>query len=241
MDKNKAILGIDIGGSKIIIVLWNRKKVLKSRQVQPATLTNLKKGLEFFSRLQGSANLRVGVAVAGLVDEKSGRILKCPNLPAFNGLDLKKEVGKRTKVYNDAKCFLKAEMKIGSGKGYTNVLGVVFGTGIGGAINKYEGENSWAGEFGHMVIDKGKSWERLYQDTKNKPKEQEKINAIGLANLINVFNPEVIILAGKGAKAPNKRLISKYLLLPKKQMPKIVFSKLGDNAVAIGGAMLWEN
>ena len=92
-----------------------------------------------------------------------------------------------------------------------------------------------------MVIDKGKSGERLYQETRTKPKEQEKINAIGLANLINVFNPEVIILAGKGAKAPNKRLISKYLLLPKKQMPKIVFSKLGDNAVAIGGAMLWEN
>ncbi|MEK9153443.1 MAG: ROK family protein [Patescibacteria group bacterium] len=89
-----------------------------------------------------------------------------------------------------------------------------------------------------MIIDKGQDWEKLYQKTKNKPREQEKINAIGLANLINVFNPEIIILGGAGAKIPKKELISPYLLWPKRQMPKIVLAKLGQNASAIGAALL---
>ena len=142
-----------------------------------------------------------------------------------------------------------------SGKKPEYALGVIFGTGIGGAfaneklkmknekINNeiiFRGRDGWAGEFGHMIIDKGKTWEKLYQETKNKPKEQEKINAIGLANLINIFNPEVIILGGKGAKKPNKELIEKYLLLLKKQMPKFIMAKLKDNSVAIGATMLWN-
>lgn len=240
----KNILGIDIGGSKINMVLWNAKKVLKTWHVQPATLANLRKGVEIFSRAlgktQSSANFRIGIAVPGLVDEKTGTILHCPNLPAFNGLNLKRELRKNVRISNDAKCFLKAEVKVGAGKGCKDILGVIFGTGIGGATNSYHGRDGWAGEFGHMIIGKGKSWEKLYQETENKPKEQEKINAIGFANLINVFNPEIIILGGKGIKMPNQGIISKNLLLAEKQMPKFVFSKLKDNAVAIGAAMLWK-
>ncbi len=240
MNKDSLVLGVDIGGSKINMVLWDGKKVLKSWYAQPATLASLRKGLEIFNRALGSVNFKIGIAVPGLVDEKTGTVLRCPNLPAFNGLNLKRELRKNVRIGNDAKCFLKAEMEVGVGKGCRNILGVIFGTGIGGEINNYCGEDGWAGEFGHMIIDKGKSWEKLYQETKQKPKEQEKINTIGFANLINVFNPEIIILGGKGIKMPNKGMISKNLLLAKKQMPKFVFSKLKDNAVAIGAAMLWS-
>ncbi len=188
-------LGIDIGGSKINMVLWDAKKVLKTWRAQPANLANLKKGVETFNKAfsgaQGSTNFKVGVAVPGLVNEKTGIILRCPNLPAFNGLNLKKELRKDVRIGNDAKCFLRAEVKAGAGKGCKDILGVIFGTGIGGAINNYRGKDEWAGEFGHMIIDKGKSWEKLYQETKDKPQEQEKINAIGFANLINIFNPEI--------------------------------------------------
>ncbi|MDD4989854.1 MAG: ROK family protein [Candidatus Pacebacteria bacterium] len=246
MNKNGLVLGVDIGGSKINMVLWNAKKVLKIWRAQSATLTNLKKGVEFFSRPndpQGVVDFKIGVAVPGLVDETTGTILRCPNLPAFNNLNLKKELKQNVRISNDTKCFLKAETEVGAGKGYKDILGVIFGTGIGGAINGFQGKDGWAGEFGHMVIDKGKSWEKLYQTTKQKPKEQEKINAIGFANLINIFNPEIIILGGKGARllfGEGAELLSGRLLLPKRQMPKIVESKLGGNAVAIGAAMLWK-
>ncbi len=265
------ILGIDIGGSKINMVLWNGKKVLKTWRAQPANLANLRKGVEIFSRsfsgpqgsakisgALGSANFKIGIAVRGVVDEKTSTVLRCPNLHVFNGLNLKRELRKNVRIGNVAKCFLKAEVKVGVAKGYANVLGIIFGTGIGGAftneklkmknekINKeviYMGRDGWAGEFGHMIIGKGKSWEKLYQATENKPKEQERINTIGFANLINVFNPEIIILGGKGAKplsVQGVKLLASRLLLPKKQMPKFVFSKLKDNAVAIGAAMLWK-
>ncbi len=239
-NKNELVLGVDVGGSKINMVLWDGKKVLKTWRAQPATLANLKKGIEIFNRALDSVNFKIGIAVPGLVDEKTGIVLRCPNLPAFNGLNLKRELRKNARIGNDAKCFLRAEVKFGAGKGCKDILGVIFGTGIGGAIKNYHGRNEWVGEFGHMIIDKGKSWEKLYQETENNPKEQEKINAIGLANLINIFNPEIIILGGKGIKMPNQGMISKNLLLAKKQMPKFVFSKFKDNAVAVGAAMLWN-
>ncbi|MCL5011175.1 MAG: ROK family protein [Patescibacteria group bacterium] len=134
-------------------------------------------------------------------------------------------------------------MKFGAAKNYDCVLlAIVFGTGIGGAIASYEGRNNWAGEFGKMVIDRNKTWEQLYQATKNNSGEQEKINAIGLANLINIFNPEAIVLGGGGARPFSKRgtgFLANHLLL-KKQMPKIFLSHLGENAVALGAAALWQ-
>jgi len=64
---------------------------------------------------------------------------------------------------------------------------------------------------------------------------------IGIANLINFFNPELIILADELAKAedlilePLKRTIRLHALPP---IPEIVTSKLGTLACAIGSATL---
>lgn len=64
---------------------------------------------------------------------------------------------------------------------------------------------------------------------------------IGIANLINFFNPELIILADELAKAedlilePVKRTIRLHALPP---IPDIVISKLGTLACAIGSATL---
>ncbi|MEK7104193.1 MAG: ROK family protein, partial [Patescibacteria group bacterium] len=245
----KSILGVDIGGSKIKMVLRDGAKVLKEWKSETANLENLKKGLEFFSAdldtvgppsASGRSGLKVGIGLPGLSDFKNNKALFCKNLSKFNNVNLKTCFPMEVRVDNDAKCFLRAELAEIISKKPEHVLGVIFGTGIGGAINGYKGANGWAGEFGHIIIDKGKTWEKLYQETKNKPKEQEKINAIGIANLINIFNPEVIILGGAGAKNLNKQLIEKYLLVPKKQMPKFVKAKLKDNSVAVGAAMLWN-
>ena len=269
------ILGVDIGGSKIRMVLWNGTKVLKEWQSETANLENLKKGLEFFNKALGSAYSKVGVGLPGLLDFKNNQALFCKNLPAFNKVNLKacfpvevnphtkQSYGVGVKTDNDAKCFLRAELNALKGEKPNHALGIIFGTGIGGAFTNeklktknekfedeviYKGKDGWAGEFGHMIIEggrtlrqaQGRTWEKLYQETKNNPKEQEKINAQAIANLINIFNPEVIILGGKGAVKPNLKIIEKYLLVKEKQMPKFIFSKLKENAVAMGAALLWE-
>lgn len=120
------------------------------------------------------------------------------------------------------------------------------GTGIGGAIitNKksiYLGSRGSAGEFGFMVLQGGKTWEKIYQETKNNLEKQEQIHALGFANLINILNPEIIILGGGGAKMPNLKLMESLILSPLAKKTKIVFGKLGQDANAIGAALLWTN
>lgn len=237
---NENILGVDIGGSKVNFVVWNGQKVVEQKQIASSpNKDNLK-------AIIGEYGLRkIGLGVPGVFDSKSGQIIKCPNAPQLNGLNLKKLwPDKIIKIDNDVHCFLRAEAMLGAGRGHNNILAVALGTGIGGAI-MINGKilPAPAGEFGHMIIDKEQSWEKLYQTTKNKPREQEKINSIGLANLINVFNPEIIILGGQGARPlslQGTEFLAKNLLWPKTQMPKIVLAKLGQNAPSIGAALLFN-
>ena len=55
------------------------------------------------------------------------------------------------KLNNDVKCFTLGEARFGIGRGYQNIIGLTFGTGIGGGIminNQIAtGKNNTAGEF----------------------------------------------------------------------------------------------
>ncbi|MBU3934368.1 ROK family protein, partial [Patescibacteria group bacterium] len=168
-----------------------------------------------------------------------------PNLKLFEGLCLKKFLNKNVRFDNDVNCFLRAEAKLGAVRGHRNVLAVAMGTGIGGAIinerSIYRGSHGSAGEFGFTIIENGKTWEKLYQGTKNNPGKQKQIHALGLANLINIFDPEIIVLGGSGAILPNQELMGKFILSPLAKKTKVVFGKLGPNAVAIGAALLWTD
>lgn len=240
MSKKNLAVGVDIGGSKINIIVWDGRKVIDSWQTNEVNLENLKKGISHFK------SSKVGIGMAGVLDYKTGCILNSPNLKLFEGLCLKKFLNKNVRFDNDVHCFLRAEAKLGAAKGYKNVLAVAMGTGIGGAIiiNKkpvYSGSHGSAGEFGFMVIENGKTWEKLYQETKAEPEKQKQIHAFGFANLINIFDPEIIVLGGGGARLPEQELMEKFILSPLAKKTKIVFGELGQNAVAIGAALLWVN
>lgn len=238
MNNRKLIVGVDIGGSKINIIVWNGRKVIDSWQTSEVSLKNLEKGISHFNIS------KIGIGIAGVLDYETGCVLDSPNLKLFEGLCLKKFLNKNIRFDNDVNCFLRAESKLGVARGFKNVLAVAIGTGIGGAImiNKklvYLGSHGSAGEFGFMIIKNEKTWEKLYQETKNNPEKQKQIHALGFANLINIFDPEIIILGGGGAKLPNRKLMEKFILSPLAKKPKIIFSKLDSNATAIGAALLW--
>lgn len=235
MASGRLKLGVDIGASKIHIIVWDGKKVTARWRSRVVTPKALKEAVNRF-------NINpVGIGVPGILDFKTGRILKCPNLLCFNGLNLKRLLKKEVRVDNDAKCFLRAERKLGAAKGYKWALGLTFGTGIGGAIfPDFPGADGSAGEFGHMVIERGRTWEKLYQKSKTEPRAQEKIHAIAIANLINIFNPQIIILGGGGAVRVKKPLIEKFIVSPLAKRARIVSSRLGDDAVALGAALLFE-
>lgn len=229
-NKSNLILGIDVGGSKINIIIWNGKKVLNNWQTEDVSVEKLKEGI---SRFKIS---KIGIGMAGILDHKTGHILNSPNLKSFEGFCLK-DLKKNIRFDNDVNCFLRAEAKLGAAGGYKNVLAVAMGTGIGGAYLESHGS---AGEFGFMVLEDRKTWEQLYQETKDNPEKQEQIHAIGFANLINAFDPEIIILGGGGAKLPNRKLMEEFIVSPLSKKTKIVFGKLGPDANAIGAALLWN-
>jgi glucokinase len=70
---------------------------------------------------------------------------------------------------------------------------------------------------------------------------------VGLANLINIFNPENVVIGGGLLEAQDlywekmKLIMKEYALSPSQESVKISPSVLGERASAIGGALLaWE-
>lgn len=66
---------------------------------------------------------------------------------------LEREFGLSVTVANDANCMLLGEVWAGAAKGYTDVIGVTLGTGVGGGIltggHLLEGARGLGGELGH--------------------------------------------------------------------------------------------
>jgi glucokinase len=143
-----AALGVDIGGTKTLCVLVNKQtEPIERVKFKTAPhrgkdkfaqkLTEALKALEEVANEKGLKIAGIGLGCAGRVDDKSNRILSAPNLMCLEGYPLGKALKKlfRTEVTigNDVHLGLYAEHKLGAAAGCSNVLGVFFGTGVGGA------------------------------------------------------------------------------------------------------------
>jgi glucokinase len=171
-DGKDFLLGVDLGGTKILAGVFDAKFNLKGTA---KLSTKADRGVEaVINRIARCVNeavdecdlslkqLRgVGIGAPGAVDSDSGRVIFAPNLPGWKDIPLKKELEKELGVPvfagNDCNvCTLgtfdreyKAKPK--------NLVGVFIGTGIGGGLvingDLYAGHNLTAGEIGHMVIE----------------------------------------------------------------------------------------
>jgi glucokinase len=171
-DGKDYLLGVDLGGTKILAGVFDAKFDLKGTA---KLSTKADRGVEaVIDRIARCINeavdecdlslkqLRgVGIGAPGAVDSDSGRVIFAPNLPGWKDIPLKKELEKRLGVPvftgNDCNvCTLgtfdreyKAKPK--------DLIGIFIGTGIGGGIvingDLYTGHNLTAGEIGHMVIE----------------------------------------------------------------------------------------
>ena len=264
----KCIIGIDIGGSKINAVIFGNGKVLKNAKIP--TPKKIRK--EFLEKLEALVRkliseagikeiLSIGCGIAGVLDLEKGIILHAPNLQFLNNFNIKNWLTKKfscdVKIDNDARCFLRGEYMFGAGRGYKNLIGVTLGTGIGGGIiingKIFYGANGSAGEFGHIILDRGKDLETLtvkqarkFEFSKTTIKEFEKNLKIGFSNIINVLDPEAIIIGGGAAETVKtflpkiKMAAAKFIVSPKSQKNvRIIIGRLGENAGAIGAAMLF--
>jgi glucokinase len=102
----------------------------------------------------------VGVGAPGGIDPEAGMLINAPNLPGFDGEfplgpELEQRLGTRVKLGNDVSVATEAEFRLGAGKAFDSILGVFWGTGVGGGIildgEQWVGRGS-AGEIGHIVV-----------------------------------------------------------------------------------------
>jgi glucokinase len=103
----------------------------------------------------------LGVAIPGLVNRQTDRVVDPRGMPAPMVEDLHGELtratGLRVEIENDANAAAYGEFKVGAGRGSSNLFYIMIGDGIGGAIildgKLWTGASGFAGEVGHITID----------------------------------------------------------------------------------------
>jgi glucokinase len=166
--------GIDLGGTKIqtAIVDANGEVKGESRRQTPTSggppeiAEQMAEALTEAAEQAGvetSALAGVGVGSPGDADEKTGVVSSARNLPGWEGSfplaeTLQKALGTEVKVGNDVQVATEAEFHLGAGREFKSLIGVFWGTGVGGGLvldgRPWLGRGA-AGEIGHVVVQRG--------------------------------------------------------------------------------------
>lgn len=312
-------IGIDLGGTNIKVGLVDenynivQKATAKTNLPRPAeeicgTIVELIwQCLNAAKVTIGEVN-SIGIGTPGVANRNSGVVLYSCNLD-FHNTDLrallKQRLDKPIFVENDANAAAFGEVLAGAGKGYSDVVVVTLGTGVGGGIiiggKIYTGFNFCGAELGHTVIEfngrqcgcgrKGcfeayssatalinmtkeameahkdsKMWEiaggdiekvdgKTAFDGMRADDEAAKgvINmyieylGCGLTNIVNTFQPEVLLIGGGICKEGENLTKPLYEIIKRdsycvdeKQSTKLDICKLGNDAGIIGAAFLYS-
>ena len=165
----KQYFGIDIGGTavKLGIVDETGRVLVKGEQsvnfdgYRTPVLTTVRKAARAFlteKNLPAENLTGIGVSATGQIDSRKGIVAgTCGNFPNYIGSPirdaLQEDLGLPVTVANDANCMTLGEVWVGGAQGYTDVIGVTLGTGVGGGIltggRLLEGARGLGGELGH--------------------------------------------------------------------------------------------
>ena len=168
----KYSIGIDLGGTKILIALIEKntgevvdfvKKKMKKEKGSDNVVRKMLSGInELFeiTKVDKSEINSIGVAAAGQIDREHGIIIGAPNLDCFDlniRQILESEYNLPVYLANDVEAATIGEMKFGAGKGVDDLVCVFVGTGVGSCIVKdgkiIRGATGTAGEIGHIIVD----------------------------------------------------------------------------------------
>jgi len=163
--------GLDLGGTKIqaVVVDADGRVLGEARRPTPTSggpddvVRELAEAMREASGAAGTgpeALTGVGVGSPGEIDAGAGTVAQARNLPnwiqPYPLVDvLSKELDTPVGLGNDVSVATQAEFELGAGKEFHSLLGVFWGTGVGGGIviggELWTGRGS-AGELGHVVI-----------------------------------------------------------------------------------------
>jgi glucokinase len=166
--------GIDLGGTKIqaAIVDPGGEVLGQSRQPTPTSggpqdvagaMAAALREAAAEAGVEPGALTGVGVGSPGDADEKTGVVSSARNLPGWEGSFaladvLSETLGTPVRVGNDVQVATEAEFHLGAGHEFKSLIGVFWGTGVGGGLvldgRPWLGRGA-AGEIGHVVVKRG--------------------------------------------------------------------------------------
>lgn len=166
--------GLDLGGTKIQAAVLGAtyEAVGQAKRPTPTSggpadvaaemIATLREAAEQ-AGVETSALAGIGVGSPGEVDEDTGVVAVARNLPNWEdpfplAETLADALGAPVAVGNDVDIATEAEARLGAGRDVSSVLGVFWGTGVGGGLwldgRLWHGRGT-AGEIGHMVVKQG--------------------------------------------------------------------------------------
>ena len=266
-------IGIDLGGTKIEAVALDpagrevfRKRISAPRGDYAATLAAVA-GL-----VREAGEGTVGIGIPGALSRVT-RLVKNANSTWLIGKplqqDLEKAIGREVRLANDANCFALSEAVDGAGQGAEVVFGVILGTGVGGGIvirgEVLIGSNAIAGEWGHNPLPlpqladlplrpcycgrsgcietylSGPALER--EGGASALDAYEGRLARALAGVINILDPDVIVLGGGVSKVArlyrNVPRLWQQHVFSDQVATRLLPPKHGDASGVRGAAWLW--
>jgi fructokinase len=258
---------------EIILLGPDGSELLRERVETPAGYDATLSGIAALVRAAEArigVTASVGIGIPGVISPATG-LVKNANSIALNGhtfdRDISAALGRPVRVENDANCFALSEASDGAGAGQPVVFGVILGTGVGGGIvvhgSVIQGPHRVAGEWGHNPL----PWPRpdelpgrqcwcgkygcleTWVAGAGEARAQAALArhadrlARGLAQVVNLLDPDVIVLGGglsnmRQLYADVPPLLRRYVFSDVIETP-VVQAKHGDSSGVRGAAWLW--
>jgi glucokinase len=287
------VIGVDVGGTKILAGVVERDGTVVTHREYPTPLESeaaLLDGLEAAVReILDDQVAAVCFGVPSRIDQRAGVAIGSVNIPLVDVplRDVMRErLGLPVEIENDANAAAIAEWKAGAGRGTNDMVMITLGTGVGGGLilggRPYRGSIGAGAELGHIVIVhdgelcacggrghlesyvSGTGAERVAREVfgpavdahrlvrlanEGETKAIELLTEIGrklgsgLGSLVNIFDPELIVIGGGFAAAgellfaPARDVLAREALKPMRDSVRIVRAELGTSAGLIGAAM----
>ncbi|MCU0312782.1 MAG: ROK family protein [Solirubrobacteraceae bacterium] len=167
--------GVDLGGTKIQALVLDeahtvlgRARLETPREGGPEAVTGAVAaalGEALAAAGAEAGGLRgIGVGTPGAVDATAGTVANARNLPDWiEPYPFAAELSRRladvpVALGNDVDVAIRGEHALGAGRGHDELLGVWWGTGVGGGLvlgGRMWAGRGFAGEFGHLVVRRG--------------------------------------------------------------------------------------
>lgn len=284
--RSSSVIAVDLGGTKVAVATVDPRGRLSDRVEEPVDTSDVIGQIVRLSRDRKAA--AIGVAVPGLV-RRNGMVW-APNLPGWDHVPLARLMTRRLGipafVESDRNAVVLGEAWRGAGRGKTDVIVLIVGTGIGAGIlsegRLIRGSHELSGCAGWMVVSDdvndmtarsgalealvaGPAVARAYGGKKQphatasdaaeaarkgNPHALDIFSRVArqlghaIANLISLFDPQVIVLTGGVTNAADLFFDEMKRAVLERAQPlsapdvEIVVSALGVEANLIGAARL---